>query len=126
MLQPKLINLALLSSNNWFNDFDATRFQKTVKIFLNIFVFLVPVKILSYYPNNDSSNWLREDLQWIEYNFFKQKFIVLMASTLSSRTFLLNFLFLNVFDVLFIVKSLFVMSYWLPKREKRPFSAIEA
>ena len=32
---------------------------------------------------------------------------------------------LNIF-FFFIVKSLFVMSYWLRKREKHPFPAIEA
>ena len=37
-----------------------------------------------------------------------------MASTLSSSTFLLKLWFLPVFDVVFLVNSLIVMSYWLP------------
>ena len=44
-------------------------FLKKFKI-LDIFVFLVPLEILSHYHNNDSSHWFREDVQWIIDKFF--------------------------------------------------------
>ena len=63
------------------------------------FVTLVPFEILSDYPNIDSSHWLREDVQWIAEKIFGEKFKSKMASTLSSRTFLLKFWTLHVFVV---------------------------
>ena len=57
-----LVTVTVFSSNSWFYDFDATRFQKTLK-FLDILVFLVPVDILSHYPNIDSSQWFKENVQ---------------------------------------------------------------
>ena len=48
-----------------------------------------------------------------------------MASTLSSRTFALSFLFLPVFVVVSIVTRLFVMSYRLSIHEKNPCCPIK-
>ena len=59
---------------------------------IGFFVFLNPFEILSHYPNLDSSRWFWEDVQWIIDEIFEEKIIVQMASTLSSRSFLLIFL----------------------------------
>ena len=47
-----------------------------------------------------------------------------MASTPSSCTFLLNFCFLPVFVVVFLIIRLIVTSYWLPMKNKRFFPHI--
>ena len=73
LIQPKLIWLAVLSSNDWLYDFNATRFQKILKFFLVIFVLLVPLEILSRYSDIDSSHWLREGVQWVIDKFFREK-----------------------------------------------------
>ena len=49
-----------------------TQDLKNLKKILDIFVLLVTFEILSHYPNIDSSNWLREDVQWNrDKNFMK-------------------------------------------------------
>ena len=46
-----------------------TSMQQDIKIFQNFFldisVKLVPLEILSHYPDIDISHWLREQFQWI-------------------------------------------------------------
>ena len=51
-----------------------TRFQFFFR-FLDIFVLLVTFEILSHYPNIDSSHWLRNDVQWITDEVFREKFL---------------------------------------------------
>ena len=46
------------------------------KLFLDISVLMVPFEILSCYPNNDSSHWLREDGQWILDKVFRETLMV--------------------------------------------------
>ena len=80
-IATKITRFSVLSSKYWFYDFDVTRFQKSSmsQIFTEIldnFVFLIPVEILSNYPNFDSSLWLRKDVQWIIDKDFGQKVIV--------------------------------------------------
>ena len=55
--------------------------------YLDIFVLLVPLEIVSHYPDIDSIYWLREDAQWIMDKFFRDKLMVQMAQALS-RNFL--------------------------------------
>ena len=76
-----------------------------------IFVLLVTFELISHYPNIDSSHWLRKYVQLITDKFFREMRMIQMALTLSSLTFLLNFWFLPVFVVVFIVVSFIVMSY---------------
>ena len=45
-------------------------------LFLDIFLLLVPVEIVSHYPDIDSSHWLREDVQWIIDKGFRENFTV--------------------------------------------------
>ena len=61
--------------------------------------------MLSRYLYTDSSHWFREDVQWIIDKNFRVELMILFASTLSSVTFLLNFSFLPVFVVVFIVND---------------------
>ena len=70
-LQPKLIWLSVFSFNYLLYDFNATRFQNFSKNFLITFV-LVPLEILSQYPDVDIFHSLREDVQRIFFikNFF--------------------------------------------------------
>ena len=49
-----------------------------------------------------------------------------MALTLSSCSFLLNFLFLPVFVVVFVVKRLIVMTHWWLMNDKYHWTPIEA
>ena len=56
--QPTLIWSAVLSSNYWSFDSNATRFHKIFSKFLDIFVLLVLFEFLQQYINIDSSNWL--------------------------------------------------------------------
>ena len=46
-------------------------FKEILKNFFDIFVYLVSVGILSHYPKNDSSNWLRKNIQWIKDKVFR-------------------------------------------------------
>ena len=85
--------------------------SKTILKFLDIFVFLIPVEILSHYPHIDSSHWFREDVKLIIDKVCGEKLMCLIASALSSRTFLLIFWFLPVFVVFFIFIRLIVISY---------------
>ena len=39
--------------------------KKVFKSFLDIFLLVVPLEILSQYPEIDNSHWLRQDVQWI-------------------------------------------------------------
>ena len=75
-----------------------TSMQQDLKVFqknfLDSFVILVSLLILSHYPDIDISNWLSEKFQRITDKAFREKLIVLMASTLSDRTFLTNFFWL--------------------------------
>ena len=45
-------------------------FKKKQK-FWDIFLFLVPVKILSQYPNIDSTHWFCEDVEWSRDKIFR-------------------------------------------------------
>ena len=74
------------------------------------FVILVPFELLSHYPNINGSYWLREDFQGIIVKVVRETRVVLMASTFSSRTFLLNFWFLHAFVVVFIIIRLILLS----------------
>ena len=42
----------------------------------DIFLLLVPLEILSHYPDIDVSHWLREDVQWIMGKVFREKLMV--------------------------------------------------
>ena len=74
-------------------------------MFTNPFLFLDPTEKLSHYPITDSSHWLREDAQRIMDKNSRQDLMILIASTLSSGTFLLNFCFLPIFAAVFIVSN---------------------
>ena len=87
---------------------------------------MVLFEILTRYPYIDSSHWLREDVQRIIDNVFREKSVVEKFLTLSSRTFLQNYWFLPVFVVVFIVIRFIVMSCPLPMDDKHPsFPPIE-
>ena len=75
-LQPKLTWLAVLSSNALLYDLDSTRFQNFSKKFLDIFVQLVPLEILSHYPDFGISHRLREDVQRIMDKVLRQNLMV--------------------------------------------------
>ena len=54
--------LAVLSSNYWFYDFDATSFHNIFKIFwIFFFVILVTFQFLSQFSNIDNSQCFKED-----------------------------------------------------------------
>ena len=76
---------------------------KNLKKNSDIFVLLVTFEILSYYPNIDSSLWLKEDILWITDKIFREKFLVKMVSA--------EFLVFACFFVVFIAMRLIVMSY---------------
>ena len=76
LLQPKILWIAVLSSNYWLYDFNVTRFQKKISELLDIFVLLVLFEILTRYPFIDSSYWLREDVKWFTDKVFGEKLIV--------------------------------------------------
>ena len=61
-----------LSSIYLLYDNSATRFQKILNKILKSFVLLVPIELLSHYPDIDISHRLREDVQWIKINFSKK------------------------------------------------------
>ena len=50
-------------------------FKKSKKK-LGGFVLLVTFEVLSHYPKNDSSHWLKEDAQWLTDRIFLDKFMV--------------------------------------------------
>ena len=88
----KRIWLAVLSSNYWFYDFNATSFHKFYWNFWKyFFVTLVIFPSLSQYSDIDNSQWLREEFQLVIDKFCREKFMIRMASTFS-YTLLLNFL----------------------------------
>ena len=58
---PKLVCLMVLSSNYCFYYFDATKFQYF--LIFDYFRVLVPFEMISLYPNIDSSQWFRENVQ---------------------------------------------------------------
>ena len=76
LLQPKLIWMLVLSSNYFLYEFNATRFQNFKRNFLDVFVLLVPLEIISYYPDIDFSHWLREEVQWNMVKVFREKLMV--------------------------------------------------
>ena len=51
----------VLSSNYLLYDFNATRFKKLKKNFLDIFLLLVPLESLIHYPDTNIFFWLGED-----------------------------------------------------------------
>ena len=65
-------------------------FKNKIKIFY-FSVFLNPFEILSLYSNLYNFYWLKEDVQWIIDRVLRETLMVHLASTLSSRTFLLIF-----------------------------------
>ena len=65
LLQPKLIWSAVLFSNCWSFDFNATRFHKIFSKLLDVFVLLALFELLSLIINTDNSNWLIKDVYWI-------------------------------------------------------------
>ena len=87
--------------NYWFYDVDASSFH-IFFYYLDISISLVPFEFLRHYLNTDSSNLLREAVQWIKEKVFREQLMIYMASIFSSRTFLLNFWFLPLFVVVFI------------------------
>ena len=88
----------------------AQGFKTFLKNFLDILLLLDTFEILSLYPNIYNSLWLKEGVQCITDKIFIEKFMFYMASTRSSRTFLLKFRYLPVFVVLVAIR-LIVMSY---------------
>ena len=75
---------------------------------MDIFILLVTFELLSHYSMIDSSHWLEKNVQWITDEVFREKLMFKMAPTLSC-IFLLNFGFLPVFVVVFIIIRLTVM-----------------
>ena len=73
LLQSKIFWLAVLSSNYLLYDFNATRFLNFEKNFLDIFLLLVPLEMLSHYLDIAISHWLEEDFQWIMDKVFREK-----------------------------------------------------
>ena len=65
------------------------------------FLFLDPFEILSHFPITDCSHWYREDVERIIDEIYKEELMINIASTLYSRTFLLNFGF-RLFLLLFL------------------------
>ena len=122
LMQPKLIWLAVLSSNYWSFDSNARRFHKIFKI-LDVFVLLVLFEILSHYIKIASSNWLRKNVHWIIDKIFREKSMVEL--TLSSRTFLI-FWFSPIYIVVFMVIRLIGMFYWTSMLDKDLCPPIEA
>ena len=51
-------------------------YKKILNKFLNIFLLLVPIEILSHYPDIDISHWFRERVQWIKDKLFREKLMV--------------------------------------------------
>ena len=68
LLQTKLIPLAVLSSNYWCFDFNATRFN----FFFGPFVLLAPFEFKSCYLIFNSSHWPKT-IQRIIAKFFREK-----------------------------------------------------
>ena len=60
LLQRSLNGLAALSSNYWIYAFNDTRFQKTFKKVLDIFVLLVTFEVISHYPNTAAPNAIKK------------------------------------------------------------------
>ena len=110
LLHWKKLWEAFSSAKYLFYDFDATSSHNFKKKFRILFVILVPFEILSNYLNIDSSHWQIKDVERIIVKGFKEKRLVEMASTITSRTFLLKFRFLHIFFVVFITIILIVMS----------------
>ena len=93
-------------------------------IFGYFFMFLVPIEILSRYPViKKSSHWFTEGVKLNIDKFFQEKGTVLMATTLSSCTFLQFFRFLPVFVGLLEVIRNIVMTYWSVKNDTKFFSS---
>ena len=73
-MQIKLIWLVVSSFNYWFYGFGAT--SLIFFLVFGFFVTLVQFEILSHNPKNNSSQWLREGVQWITNKIFREKFMV--------------------------------------------------
>ena len=56
-----------------FYDINATSFEI---FFLDIFILLVPLEILSHYPDIDISHWLRNHVHWMMDKVFREKLLV--------------------------------------------------
>ena len=117
--QLKLIYLAVLSANNWCYDFDARIFNffLVLRYFSHNFGSLWNFNTLSYFW---LLHWLREDVRGIIHKIFSEKFMLWTTSTLSSRTFLLNFWILPFF-VAFHSQFFIVMSFWCLMNDKYLF-----
>ena len=76
-----------------------------------VLIILGPFELVLHYPIIDSSHWLKEEIHLIIDKFFREKSLVLMASTLSSCTFLLIFWFLPVVVFVTIFKQLIEMIF---------------
>ena len=75
-----------------------TRFQIFLFRFLDTLVLMVTFELLAHYPNTDGSHWLKEDVQSITDEVFREKL------------FLMSFWFFPVL-FLFSVTRLIVMLY---------------
>ena len=79
---------------------------------MDFFLILVALETLSYYPDYDISDWLRENVQWIMFKVFQRKAYDIYGFDTFFSLFLLNFRFLPVFAIVFIAIRLIAMSYW--------------
>ena len=46
------------------------------KLYLDNFIILVPLEILSHYPDIDVSFWVRENFQWVMDKISREKLMV--------------------------------------------------
>ena len=51
-------------------------FEKILLKFMDIFVLLVLLELLSFYPDINSSYWFKEDVQWMIDKVFREKLMV--------------------------------------------------
>ena len=75
LLQPKLICVVVLSSYYLLYDFNDTKLLKLKKK-LDFFVLLIPLEILSQYPDIKISHWLGKFFQWTLEKVFREKLLV--------------------------------------------------
>ena len=76
-LEPNLIWwLKVFSSNYLLYDFNTTKFKNFSKNFMDVFVLLDPLEILSHYPDTDIYHWLSGRLQWIMDKVFRERLMV--------------------------------------------------
>ena len=102
LMQPKLLLLAILSSNHWFYGFGATSFQTFF-----YWTFIHESGFFSHFPKIDSFHWLNADVQLIIDMALEKNLWVLMASTLYSCMFYTEVLvFVGVFRCLGLVEMI--------------------